>query len=67
MRPVRLDASARSVVVVCASCPPWRELRAARPDALRAAADHLELVHGQHRKARHLREQARRIDGRHAD
>lgn len=67
MRPVRLDASARSVVAWCTSCPPWRRLANARPEALRAAAEHLELVHGQAERARRLREQARRIDGRHAD
>ena len=67
MKPIRLDASARSVVVSCASCPPWRELRAARPAALRAAAVHLELVHGQAERAADLREQAARIERRHAE
>jgi hypothetical protein len=66
VRPVRLDASARSVVAWCASCPPWREV-GSRPLALRAAAVHLELVHGNARKAAQLREQARRIERRHAD
>jgi hypothetical protein len=65
--PVRLDASARTVVAVCTSCAPWRVLRASRPAALRAAATHLEAVHADHAKAADLREQAARIDRRHAD
>ena len=68
MRPIRLDASYRdtSVVAMCDSCPPWRRI-GSRPSALRAAAEHLELVHGDSRRAAQLREQARRIDARHAE
>jgi hypothetical protein len=64
---IRLDASARSVVACCASCPSWRELRGDRAAALRAAAQHLEAVHGDTGKAADRREQAGRIDKRHAD
>lgn len=66
MRPVRLDASAASVVAWCAVCSPWRRI-GSRPSALREAATHLELVHGDAKQAAALREQARRIDTRHAD
>lgn len=66
-KPTRLEAGTRHVLAWCVSCPPWRELRAERPAALRAAADHLENVHGQVRMAYGLREQARRIETRHAD
>jgi hypothetical protein len=61
-----LDASARSVVAWCSSCPPWRRI-GPRPAALREAADHLELVHDDAKRARQLREQARRIETRHAE
>lgn len=63
----RLEAGTRHVLAWCSACPPWRELRGERPSALRAAADHLEYVHGERRKAAGLREQARRIEARHAD
>lgn len=66
-KPTRLEAGTRHVLAYCVRCPPWRELRGERPAALRAAADHLEYTHGQLRKAADLREQARRIERRHAD
>lgn len=68
-QPTRLDASrsGRTVVAWCTGCPPWRYGAESRPEALRAAADHLELVHGNARVAAQLREQARRIATRHAD
>lgn len=67
MKPTRLDGSYRSVVAWCRECPPWRYGAETRPEALRAAAYHLEFVHGQHKAAAHLREQAEKIRRRHAD
>lgn len=62
-----LEAGTRHVLAWCDACPPWRELAADRADALRRAAAHLELVHGQGALASQLRRQAWAIDGRHAD
>lgn len=68
MKPTtRLDGSRRSVVAWCSQCPPWRYGAKDRPEALRAAATHMELVHDAPKVARQLREQARRIEKRHAD
>lgn len=66
-QPTRLEPGTRYVLAYCNECPPWRTLTGTRPAALRAAADHVELTHGNGRVARQLREQARRIEGRHAD
>lgn len=66
-KPTRLEAGTRHVLAYCVKCPPWRELRGQRTAALLAAADHLEYVHDALRKAADLREQARRIERRHAD
>lgn len=67
MKPVRLEASARSIVLWCSDCPPWRELHGNQADAMLEAADHLAHVHGLHGQARRLRENARRIQRRHAE
>lgn len=63
-RPTRLEGGTRHVLAYCQTCPPWRRLTATRPAALRVAADHLELVHGQKGLAKQLREQAARIERR---
>lgn len=60
--PTRLEASYATVLAVCRSCPPWRELELTHAGALRRAADHVELVHGQHQLARNMRDRARKLD-----
>lgn len=64
--PTRVDTGTRHVLAWCHECQPWRELRGTRPAALRAAADHVQLVHGEDRLAADLRERAQRIERRHA-
>lgn len=44
--PTRLEAGHNHVLAYCRACPPWRELAWDRPEALRAAAAHVQLVHG---------------------
>lgn len=72
--PTRLEAGHNHVLAYCSSCPPWRRLAGDRPEALRAAADHLLLVHGTDQlgrpvpamtaAARDLRRRAAKIDRR---
>lgn len=55
---VHLDGPQRrrgTTVAWCDACPPWREVRNDRPAAQRAAALHLEAVHGDTRQAADLR------------
>lgn len=66
-RPTRLEGGTNHVLAWCTSCTPWRRLTGTRPEALRAAADHLQLVHGESGLAKQLRAQAAKIDGRHAE
>lgn len=66
-RPVHLEAGTRHVLTYCDACPPWRRLTGDRAAALRAAADHMQLVHDQGQLAAQLRRQADAIEGRHAD
>lgn len=56
--PTRLEAGHNHVLAYCRTCPPWRELAWDRPEALRAAATHLDLVHGDKKAAARLRERA---------
>jgi hypothetical protein len=65
--PTRLDASTRSLVAWCVACPSWRRVDSDRARILRETARHLDLVHGQPVTAAKHREQATRIDGRHAE
>lgn len=60
--PTRLEASHNVVLAYCRDCPPWRRLELGRADALRQAAVHLELVHGNHKLAGNLRDRARKLD-----
>lgn len=62
--PTRLDASDRSIVAWCVECPSWRAVDTSRPRLLRTVSAHLESVHGTGAKQR---EQAARIDRRHAE
>ena len=61
--PTKLEAGHNHVLAYCRACPPWRELTWDRPAALRAAATHVLLVHGNVKLANQLRERA----SRHAD
>ena len=63
--PTKLEAGHNYVVAYCRECPPWRRLAWDRPEAMRAAAAHLQLVHHDARLANNLREQARQLE-RHA-
>lgn len=56
--PTKLEAGHNHVLAYCRACPPWRELTWDRPEALRAAANHVQLVHGNAELARTLRERA---------
>jgi hypothetical protein len=56
--PTRLEAGHNHVLAYCRACPPWRELRWDRPEALEAAANHVQLVHGQGQLAERLRKRA---------
>ena len=60
--PTRLEASHTTVLAWCRDCPPWRRLELSHPAALRQAATHVELVHGQHTLARNMRARARKLD-----
>lgn len=64
--PTRLEAGHNHVLAYCRACPPWRELAWDRPEALRAAAQHVQLVHGDTKQANRLRERAA-AQARHAD
>lgn len=69
--PVRFERGRGVHLAYCASCLSWRELANTRPEALRAAAVHVDQVHDDPRLARHLRElaarQARRDTPTHPD
>lgn len=56
--PTRLEAGHNHVLAYCRSCPPWRELTWDRPEALDAAATHVQLVHGDTQLAERLRKRA---------
>lgn len=56
--PTKLEAGHNHVLAYCRACPPWRELAWDRPEALRAAANHVQLVHGDPKLANVLRERA---------
>jgi predicted kinase len=56
--PTRLEAGHNHVLAYCASCPPWRELAWDRPEALEAAAVHVQLVHDRPQLAERLRKRA---------
>ena len=56
--PTRLEAGHNHVLAYCRACPPWRELRWDQPEALDAAATHVQLVHGNMTLAEKLRERA---------
>lgn len=56
--PTKLEAGHNHVLAYCRTCPPWRALAWDRPEALRAAAQHLQLVHGNVQLADKLRERA---------
>lgn len=60
--PTRLEASYTTVLAVCRDCPPWRRLELSHAGALRQAAQHVELVHGDHRLASNMRDRARKLD-----
>ena len=64
--PTRLEAGHNHVLAYCRACPPWRELAWDRPEALRAAANHVQLVHGDAVTASVLRQRAAE-QSRHAD
>lgn len=65
--PTRLEAGRGHVLAYCEACAPWRRITNDRPEAMREAADHLELVHGARRAATQLRAEAARMERRHAD
>lgn len=56
--PTRLEAGHNHVLAYCRSCPPWRQLAWDRPEALSAAATHVQLVHGNMVLAERLRTRA---------
>lgn len=56
--PTRLEAGHNHLLAWCQSCPSWRRLAWDRPEALRAAATHVQLVHGNTELAGSLRERA---------
>lgn len=56
--PTKLEAGHNHVLAYCRACPPWRELTWDRPEALAAAATHVQLVHGDHETAKRLRKRA---------
>lgn len=56
--PTRLEAGHNHVLAYCRSCPPWRELRWDQPEALDAAATHVQLVHADPVTAERLRKRA---------
>ena len=56
--PTKLEAGHNHVLAYCRACPPWRALAWDRPEALRAAAQHVQLVHNDARLASLLRERA---------
>lgn len=60
--PTRIEAGRHYALAYCHSCPPWRRLSADRPEALRAAATHVELVHHDLELAKRLRKTARRAE-----
>ena len=64
--PTRLEAGHNNLLAYCTRCPSWRELTWDRPEALRAAATHVQLVHGNTEVARTLRERAASQSRRHA-
>lgn len=56
--PTRLEAGHNHVLAYCQTCESWRRLAWDRPEALRAAASHVQLVHNNPQLARVLRERA---------
>lgn len=56
--PTKLEAGHNHVLAYCRACPPWRELTQDRPEALTAAATHVQLVHGNPKLAEVLRKRA---------
>lgn len=58
--PVRFDRARGTVLAYCTGCPPWRSLEGTTPAAYRAAAVHVDQVHGDARLAANLRELAAR-------
>jgi hypothetical protein len=64
--PTRLEAGHNHVLAYCHRCPSWRTLAGDRPEAQRAAAQHVLLVHGQTKLANSLRDSAKRYAERHA-
>lgn len=59
--PTRLEAGYGHVLAYCRDCPPWRRLELSHPDALLAAADHMQLTHGQAKLAADMRGRAARM------
>jgi hypothetical protein len=57
--PTRIESGTRHALAYCSSCPPWRRLTADRPAALLAAAEHVDLTHGDRQLAAKLRDRAR--------
>jgi len=58
-------ADNRAALAVCRlGCESWRALTGTRPAALRAAAVHAELTHGDAALGRRLRERAARLEAR---
>lgn len=56
---IGVEAGTRHALAYCRDCRTWREIRADRPAALLAAADHAARCHGDQRVADHLRARAR--------
>lgn len=56
--PTRLEAGHHHVLAHCKTCPSWRRITWDRPEALEAAATHVQLVHGMPKLAERLRKRA---------
>lgn len=59
--PIHLETGTHHLLAWCSECPSWRRLYGSRGPALRAAAQHLDLTHGDAQGASELRYRAGRL------